>query len=98
MNSQEKLEKGLAGALSPILDVSIDRISFNLSRARGYWTHNYQDVMQITGHVLVDGRLSYSIGSWESMTNLIRRGFRVVDERRSSRAYSNFTIETLDDC
>lgn len=54
--------------------------------ARGHWTHRQQDVMAWQGSVAV--RLpgtrrtqTLQLGSWDTLTFCVRRGFVLVDQR-----------------
>jgi hypothetical protein len=83
----------LMDALPPLVGQPIREPS--IYPARGYWTHKHQDVMAWQGHVDVPvdmHRFSYSLGSWDTMTACVRRGFEVQDCRGDDRRYVDFEI------
>jgi len=63
-----------------------------LTGVHGYWRQTKQDVMQFTGTAIIDG-VQRSIGCWESMTDCLRYGFTVTDERGKDRSYAHFMVE-----
>ena len=86
-----ELEVQVARAV-PNVSVSVDES--DLHPARGYWTHKHQDVMAWQGYVLVDGR-RYSVGSWSSITECLRKRFTVVDQRGQERIETDFEVHVL---
>ena len=60
---------------------------------RGFWRQTKADVMQFTGAVhLGTGQLMFGIGCWESITDCLRFGFEIHDERGEFRADASFVI------
>jgi hypothetical protein len=97
VNTKEKLAIKLAPRLSELVGHEIDPSRIKFYPARGYWTHTHQDVMGFTGSYRFSDNSSalFSIGSWDNMTDCIRYGFLLHDERKSYHPEAHFMIEAL---
>jgi hypothetical protein len=75
-----------------------EELSIKLFPVHGYWRQIKADVQQFTGRVQVGSNVNhtYDIGSWESMTDCLRFGFKFHDCRKHHRPYAKFEIEALD--
>lgn len=91
--TEERLARKLAPLLSELTGQAIDPDDFTIIPARGYWTHTHQDVMSFNGHVRPKGGGMYMLGSWNNMTDCLRYGFEVHDNRKKDRAEAHFMIE-----
>lgn len=60
--------------------------------ATGYWRQTRADVMQFTGSAIIDG-VQQSIGCWESVSDCLRYGFTVTDERGNRYADAPIMVE-----
>lgn len=90
--------------MSKILDQMEDALATRLEQmgmtvrdirlypATGYWTQTRADVMQFTGSAIIDG-VQRDIGCWESISDCIRYGFVVHDERGRERADAAIVVE-----
>lgn len=88
-NTTERMRRLLWDAM---IDLTQQPVSEpQLYPARGYWTHIKQDVMAWQGNAHVDNIL-YSIGSWDSMTQCLRRGFEISDLRGHRNREVEFEI------
>lgn len=85
-----RLAHKLVEALSPIFETTIDPPRIDV--ATGYYRQKRADVMPWTASVSVEG-IPISIGSWDTVTDCLRRGFTVEDCRgQGFRSYANFEI------
>lgn len=85
----------IAEALSKLLGTYVDPWDVTLyAVARGYWSHNHQDVQRWTGSFEANG-LRYTIGSWNRTLSQIRGGrrFEITDTRGDQRPYNDFQLE-----
>lgn len=82
MTAKERLTRRLHDALLDLLPQGTKVSEPEIYPVRGYWTHAHQDVKQWDGWVRIDNA-DCSIGSWDCVTNCLRRGFEIVDHRGS---------------
>ena len=83
----------LSKQFSNLLGVYVPVDTFTFNEARGYWSHNHQDVQRIAGHFRV-GHRSYSFGSWDyTLSQLARSGCHIIDERGERWADNMFRLE-----
>lgn len=70
-----------------------EALRLDIYPVRGYWRQTKADVMQFTGAVHVGtGQLMFDIGCWESVTDCIRFGFEIEDQRGEFRAEASFVV------
>lgn len=61
--------------------------------AVGYWRQTKADVMQFTGAIHIGtGQRMFSVGCWESVTDCLKFGYEILDERGEWRAEADFII------
>lgn len=83
----------LADQFGKLLGQYVDPSTFCFNEARGYWSHNHQDVQRFAGHFRVNGT-PYSFGSWgHTLSVLARSGCHVIDTRSERFADNDFLIE-----
>lgn len=75
-----------------LASMGITATAIKLYPARGYWRQTKADVMQFTGSAIIDG-VQRDIGCWESMTDCLRYGFLVHDERKAHRPDAAILVE-----
>jgi hypothetical protein len=93
--TEERLIGQLLPKLSELLGQKIEPSDLRLHPAKGYWTHTHQDVMGWQGWIKISGQLVRSIGSWNNMSDCVRYGFMIHDERGEYRAERDFMVEAL---
>ena len=70
-----------------------EALRLDIYPALGYWRQTRADVMQFTGAIHVGtGQRMFSLGCWESMTDCLKFGYEVSDERGKWRAEEGFII------
>lgn len=88
---QEKFLLAFAPIVSEIFETYISWEEINVYPSTGYWTTAHADVQQFIGDFKAHG-VSYSLGSWNTLTDCGLYGFEVQDERGNPRADANFVI------
>ena len=85
----------LADQFAKLFSKYVDPISFCFNEARGYWSHNHQDVQRFAGHFRVSGEgAPYTFGSWDyTLSTLARSGCHIIDTRGDRLADNMFLIE-----
>lgn len=78
---RERLEKKLAERLRLMVENSDIRVS--ITGALGSYRHTEADCRPWTGHIYIDGKALWDIGSWQTMTACLA-GFDLEDQRGDS--------------
>lgn len=91
-----EIEQRMASELAPCISVLVGAVitwsDISIYPARGYWTHDHQDVMAWTGYVQNNGH-TFSLGSWNNMSDCLKHGFDIEDLRGEGyRAEANFVV------
>lgn len=92
-------EERLIAKLTPYFEEKFpgEKLRFELIPARGFWRQTKADVMQFTGGVYIGtDSLTLGIGCWESMTDCLRFGFEISDNRGEFRSEADFVITAKD--
>ena len=94
--TEEQAAHRIAERLSRLLETYVDPYGLKIHPARGFWTHDHQDVRRFTGafprpHL---PKLSYTFGSWDMTVSKIASGcrFDLEDVQDDDRGDVNFEI------